>query len=406
MNYSDGFLRKSFLLIILISLQLGQILATVSVSKSCALSNFCCPCEPVRAALIGCNDECIPGEEKCKLYQNNCAPGFTDLVLDRTYIRTKDEDQNKSFDDCVFPDIDITIDKEAMIALLPIGSQRLTYTADTSETMIDVGMASEDTQFWSIPSIAIDNIQLSEIIDTSLSPFKDSFADVTRVLKSINTNNPNNEIYNHYKIDDDEMLLLGVGLENEGDPYSYHSFAIESDFPLQCGLTVDSRSAIITSFNNDIDSTVEIKTYVVRATGMMKPINEEVVPTLLAEFTLSEQTFKDGQVVDERNYEGFEWFSTKGHRITGILKPGAPKEGMTTFINITYQRSLPACPQSHVLGTDLVANTYRAQDTIQVSSNMIDGPINLIAGQHIDLLEGFTTSAEISAVISAMPCAN
>ena len=367
-----------------------------------------CPCDHVASVFTGCDPTCVTQVPLCLSFENNCnTGGGGSFRIERTYLNKKKKiNQSKiMIDDCVFPDIEISIEKDDMLALLAVGTKRIQSELNSAIVTIDVGMAVEDTQFWVIPTINFDYTIGSESIVPSASPFAAQFPGANIVFKNSSTSGSVSN-YLHYAVSDEDITLDGVGNKTMIDSYFYHSFETQADFPLQCGTTVESKTLIQLSYNTDVDSVVETKNLVVQATGMLTPIKESPVKALLSYHDYTSKIYKDGIITDSVGYSVFTWFSVKGHLITGIVKPGSPKEGLVEFVKINYERSIPVCPTSLDLGINLVAGVYKAQTEITCASNVINGPVQFKAASSINLNAGFNTSSEFEALIVADPCLN
>lgn len=364
-----------------------------------------CPCSAISKALTGCDDTCVPNSLICETFQNNCNPNARSNEIERLFKPPNESRASKKVfaDDCVFPDIEISIEKADMLTLLALGTKRILLQNNEDITMMDVGMISEDTQFWAMPLIDFNSATLSESVLPSVSPFSAEFTQANIVYETT-TDQSNAKAYSHYWVNDDDVTLLGLGIQNSQDTFSYASFETEVDFPVQCGTTVMSESNIQLGYNEEVDYIEETKNLVVRSTGFLTPINEPPVKALLSYHDFTSKSFFNGVAMDSVAYGVFTWFSVEGHRITGILKPGSPIEGVAEFINIKYERTILECPPSQDLGLDLLAATYKAQNEITSSGAMLNGPIQFIANSAINLKPGFRTSYEFEALIVADPC--
>ena len=373
-----------------------------------------CPCDVIKSAITGCDATCVPDNPFCQFLKGTCSNGggqtfaptsANSKIIERTFLKKKPKkaQSKKAMDPCVFPAIDLTIEKNDMLALMEVGSKRVSLTLDTSITMINVGMASEDTQFWTIPFLDYNTIGITESVQPDSSPFVSSFPGANRVFKSQIFGGAR-AVYSHFDVNDNDVTLQGNGHISPSDTFDYQSFETEVDFPIQCGVTVDAITTTQFGFSNDIDSVVETKNLVVRATGMLTPIDEKPVRALLSYHDYTSKVYFNGMVTDSTSYSAFTWFSEVGHRVIGILKPGSPTEGNAEFVSVVYEKTIPVCPTSQDLGTAVDADTYKAQNDLSSSSYIINGPVQFVAGQEINLNSGFTVDTTFTALIDSDPC--
>jgi hypothetical protein len=327
--------------------------------------------------------------------------------ITRTYLTKKilmDAGLHGRRSNSTFP---VYIDEQDMMDLLAPGGRRVFWATDTGSTIhIDVGYATGDTQYWSMPNLDFIGGFSGESIDPSLSPFIDSFAGANVVFRTYLPFEEDSS-YSHYQLSPDDFLQLGVGRANMGSPILLDWFETKAFLPIEAGWLIEE--TITTTWTNidpEVDSIVEYKTLSVDAAGFMTPMGEQAVPTVLSFLEYERQSYKDGIVTDSASYEAFIWFSTEGHRIIGFLEEGAPLEGVTQFSKVYYEKNIKPCGSQIDLGIDPFAGTLKAQNQIISSAELTHPPVQFISSQNIELNPGFSAISDFEAVTVSDPCNN
>ncbi len=324
--------------------------------------------------------------------------------LERTFKPKSKHITQRLAADCLNPELEVSIDSTDMSELMAVGNIRLYGEfRDTAGFNMDVGVASEDTQFWQMPILDLSRTQVFESIDPADSPYFLDF-DTSNVVFAGVDSTVNDSIYVHYQTNAEEVLKLGLGNNNQGDPYILDWFETKAFLPIECGWEIMETITTEWAFDPEIDSLVEVKNVVTQSTGMFTPINEAPVPAVLLYVDYDYAEWKDGLKIDSSSYRSMVWFTANGHTITGYLAEGAPREGNTTFQAITYDKNIQTCPPDQDLGIDLPPGTYRAQNTIESAASLTQGPIQFIAGQELELKNGFTSTNELSLFVDPDPC--
>ena len=325
-------------------------------------------------------------------------------MIERTFIKVQKRSLSRTPGDCINPDLVISIDSQDMADLFSIGTRRIRWETDSiSSIFINVGMAVEDTQYWSFPNLDLINGFSAECIDPTLSPYVDSFPGTNVVLQTTNLGGTES-IYSHYKLGADDFLQLGYGYDVSPDPYLIDWFETEAFLPIECGWEIEETITTEFAFDPDIDSIIEFKYLTVHSTGMMSPLNEDPVPAVLAYLEYDYEEWKDGEIVYSELYDAFIWFSVEGHRIIGYLAEGSPLEGVAEFEYIQYEKNILPCESNLDIGVDPLAGTFTALDKIKSGATISNGPIQFVAAQEIELKKGFSTSAEFEVIINSDPC--
>ncbi len=350
----------------------------------------------------------IPGILRTRLCENSNTDFET--VIDRTYIlkskksfgKGKYRRNTKSNNN---PLLDIKIDKEDLLTLFAPGNRRIFYETayDTTNTIImDVGYANQDTQYWSIPTLDFVSRRHVESIDSSQSPFKADFPDANLVYKTLESASGDTS-YSHYYIDDNILTERGLAGESNGNPFFLEQFETQAFLPIEFGWDIEETTTSYW-FTDDLDSLVETKHLSMDANGILTPINEEPVEAVIAYLVHTYEFYKDGEVTEAGYYDAFVWFTREGHWIIGYLAENAPTEGVTEFVQFSYDKNIIQCPTSQDLGINLPIATYKAQNEINSAAQLSSGPIQFLASQGIHLKRGFSTNGEFSAIISDTPC--
>ena len=298
----------------------------------------------------------------------------------------------------------VSIDSADIAGLFALGNKRISsITADGSVVEINVGDTSGNAQLWHMPDLTFVVSQIIESIEPNETPDIDFFTSSNLVYRAIETTNQDtNHIY--YEITNEDILRLGEGHSNQGDPYLIDWFDTEAFLPIEKDWQILDTITTSWAFNPDIDSLVESKDLITVSDGILIPFNEDSVGAVLSCLIYEWAEYKNGIITDSGGYEAMIWFSEQGHWITGFLEPGAPLTGVTQFEYITYGKNIPSCPLTQDLGTVLLPDTYRAQNEIKSGATLTNGPIQFIAGQSIQLKNGFSSSSELNLLIDPVPC--
>ena len=298
----------------------------------------------------------------------------------------------------------VSIDQQDMLALFSPGNISVQWQTDDSINLsIDVGIASTDTQFWSFPTIDFIEGKKSVSIDPLTAPYADSFAGSNIVYQGLSSNNQDT-FYAYYQLDSLEFLKLGNVVDDGISPILLDLFESEAFLAIEAGWVIDETVTTLWELNTVVDSLVAHKTISVDATGLMTPIGEDPVPTVLSFVEYEFLAYKDGVIFSELVYDAFVWFSTEGHRVYGILEDAAPVEGVTQFSKIIYERYIKPCGDNLDLGIDPLAGEYKAQNQFISSAKLANSPIQFVAGNGVELKAGFSTNGEFEAVTDADPC--
>lgn len=383
-----------------ISLTLMSVMALVS-NASAAMSPACIICgDGPNAGMMIC--PIWPFADPCPPFNRS---GNPKNIIERTFKSPKSKHTTqKMASNCLNPDLDISIDSTDMADLLAVGNIRLfIQKTDTAITNMDVGLASEDTQFWQMPIINYSSGLVLESIDPNQSPYINDF-DTSNVVYAGIDPAVNDSVYVHYQTSAEDILQLGVGNNNLGDPYILDWFETEAFLPIECGWEILETITTFWAFDPEIDSLVENKDLVTQSTGMFTPINEDPVPAILLFLQYDFEEYKDGLIIESGGYNAMIWFTTSGHKITGYLDDGAPTEGITQFAGFTYDKNIHTCPPVQDFGLGLPEGTYAAQDLIKSAAALTQGPIQFVSGQDIELKNGFASTNELNLFIDPDPC--
>jgi len=356
---------------------------------------------------------CIAGAASGNIGCNNCR-NFKGQELERTFLKKLNaqkhetfkrvsKGRNKSMDN---PILQLSLDSAHMAALFSISNTRVRIESnlDTLNTItMDVGDASVDTQYWDIPAFDIATSSATQSIDIIDNPFQALYPNSNYVFKTINAS-PGDDVYSHYTMTSETLTQDGIGAENQGSPFIFDLFETEAFLPIEFGWEISEVVTTYWDFDPNIDSSISKKVLVLDATGILTPINEDSVPAIIAFVTVDQKRYKDGTVVDSGFTDSFVWFTAEGHMLTGILKDHAETEGETEFVKFIYEKNIIACPPNQDLGLDLYPGTYRAQNQIRSGANLTQGPIHFVAGNEIELKNGFATNGELNLMIDSDPC--
>lgn len=348
----------------------------------------------VPCVMPGCSDGCYDPP----------APFNSNNEIRRTYLLDKKVSFNKTFSRNSTQELPVSINEQDILNMFSLGNRSIRrQSADGSITSIDVGTASTDTQFWFFPQIDFIEGEYSISIDPSTAPYADSFAGTNIVHKGYSTADQDT-IYTHYKLDSNELVKLGHAIDDGSTLTLLDWFDSEAFLPIETGWEIDETITTLWSYNTTVDSIVQHKTLSVDATGMMTPFGENPVPAVLSFVEYEFTAYKDGVVFSEEVYDAFVWFSTEGHRVYGILQDGAPVEGVTQFSKIVYERYVKPCGGNLDLGIDPFDGEFKAQNDLVSAADLVNSPIQFVAGNGVELKSGFSTNGEFEAVTNGDPC--
>ena len=332
-------------------------------------------------------------------------------TIERTFLKSKSlksmskgtRKPKRFIDDCINPELPVVLNREHMEDLMSIGN-KITRGYTTLDTFfIDVGVAGNDTQYWSFPSLEFENLLTVESIDTSQSGWSFVFPTSNYATRGLDLVT-NDTLFAFYEMNDSTFARDGTIREDETTADLLDWYSTLAFLPIECGWIIEETVTTIYPFDPDIDSTVEVKLFTVQSTGMLTPINEDPVKALLGFEAYFIDEYKDGDIIYSNEYESFTWFSEKGHRIIGYLEPGAPYEGVTQFQLITYDVTIPSCPPIHDIGIDPGSGVYTAQNEIMSGASWESSPVEFVTSQEIILKNGFSTSGEMNLLIDPDPC--
>lgn len=338
----------------------------------------------------------------------------TGILLERTFLKKlrsqkhttlkrPSKGRNKNMTN---PLLELSLDSAHMAALFAVNNTRVQISSgyDTLNTIsMDVGDASVDTQYWNIPAFDVDSSIVIQSIDTMDNPYQEFYPNSNYVFKTIQAD-PGDDRYAHYTLTSEEFTQDGLGVDNLGDPYILEVFETEAFLPIEFGWEISETVTTYWDFNPDIDSSVRERVLVLDATGMLTPINEDPVPAIVAFQTVDYKRYKDGIVIDSGFADSFVWFSEAGHMLIGYLKDHAPTEGETEFTKFIYEKNIMACPPNQDLGIDLYPGEFKAQNKIASGAALMQGPIQFVAGNEIELKSGFSAHQELNLFIDSDPC--
>lgn len=337
---------------------------------------------------------------------------FTGKKIERTFLKKLTHEADKiafqkllksSVDICNTPDLPVNITESDMATLFTEGSRRVSWLDTSLLVNIDIGVESNDTQFWTMPDFDLIAGFSMESIDPDDSPYQDSFPGTNMVYKGLPPG-ASDTLFFHYELKTDEFSRHGVGVEFENDTFALDWFDTEAFLPINCEFNIEDTVVTVWQGNDDIDSIVEAKFFYPYSTGMLTPVNEDPVPAILGYLEFDYKEYDAGVVVESFDYEAFVWFSEKGHRITAYLADGAPYSGVTQFQWIEYETNIPACPPTQDFGIDMVAGDYRAQNSIKLGGGISNGPIQFVAADSVILKAGFSIDTTFNVLMDADPC--
>ncbi|MCB0523351.1 MAG: T9SS type A sorting domain-containing protein [Lewinellaceae bacterium] len=317
----------------------------------------------------------------------NCGNGFSGQapIFIRSYKHSK-KSNHVALKNQSHSQLGVTISKSDFEAHLSIGNMRsfkyIPVGNIISMDVKEIDQTGDTPQTWDMPNF--NNYTNTEVLMQHVAPqasgYLNEYPTATHCIYS-----PERNAYEMFEMTDDDLFELGLIYvlgPNEADLFDL--FTTASPLPLEWGLKFEGIVTVLYTQDPDADSTVFTQLYEAVATGTLNTYDDGPQDAVKLNFNYLRQDFKNGQVIDQNQYDEIVWYCKSGHYLRGTLLTGAPMEGLTTFNHMKYQKLTGSSSATHsaqpVLPGRQFPNPVTAGEilTVQLPESLVSGHIEVM----------------------------